>query len=73
MGNFGANGVEVRGSACGFPAEGHKDKVKASEGRFLAAGGGKNSPLGSRDTSAPGIYGQETGDNGRVGGPAADF
>ena len=30
MGNFGANGAEVRGSSCGFTAAGHKEKVKAA-------------------------------------------
>ena len=38
MGDFGANGAEVRGIACGFPTEGHKKKYKASEGRFMVQG-----------------------------------
>ena len=41
VGAIGANGVEVRGSACGFPETGNKAKGKAAEGRAVAEGGGK--------------------------------
>ena len=41
MGAFGANGVEVRGSTYGFPAEGGKKKGKAAEGCVVATGNGK--------------------------------
>ena len=71
MGAFGANGAEVRGSICGFPAAGHKKKVKAAEGRFAAAGEGKNSPPWSGDRAGTKICGQETGDSGGVGGHTA--
>ena len=70
---IGANGSEVRGSASGFPDTGNKVKFIASEGRVVAEGGGKNSPSGSRDTAAPDIFGQETYDSSRLGGPKAYF
>ena len=73
MGAFGANGIEVRGIVCGFPAAGHKKKGKSAEGRFLVAGEGKKSPPGIGDRSAPDICGQETGNSGSVGGPTAYF
>ena len=57
MGDFGTNYAEVRGSACGFPTSGHKKKGKAAEGWVLAAGDGKNSPIGSGDTAALDICG----------------
>ena len=73
MGDFGTNDAEVRGSACGFPAAGQKKKVIVDEGWVLASGEGKNSPTWSRDTAAPDICGQETGDSDGVGGPTAYF
>ena len=73
MGDFGANVSEVRGSAGGSLAAGNKKKDKEAEGWFVAADGRKNSPPGSGDTSAPDIYGHETGDSGVVGGPTAYF
>ena len=53
MGDFGANGAEVRGRACGFPVAGHKEKGKAADGQVVAAGNGKISSSGRRDTAAP--------------------
>ena len=41
VGAIGANGAEVRGSACGFPETGNKAKGKAAKGRVVAEGGGK--------------------------------
>ena len=41
VGAIGANGAEVRGSACGFPEIGNKSKGKADEGCVLAEGSGK--------------------------------
>ena len=38
MGSVGANGTEVRGSACGFSAAGHKGKGRVAEGRVVAVG-----------------------------------
>ena len=73
MGDFGTNGAEVRGSACGCPEAGHKEKGKAAEVRFMASGDNKNITPGSGDTSAPYIFGQDTGDRGGVGGPTAIF
>ena len=73
MGDFGTNNAEVRGSACGFPVAGHREKVNAEEGWVLAAGDGKDNPPGSGDTSAPDIFGQVTGNSGQVGGPTPYF
>ena len=73
MGAFSTNDAEVRGSTCGFPAPGHKKTGNAEEGWVLAVGDGKNSPTGSRDTDAPDICGQATGNSGGVGGPTAYF
>ena len=69
----GANGAEVRGGACRFPAEFHKGKVKASEGRVVEAGNSKNSPPVSGDTAALDTSGQDTGNSDRVGVPTAGF
>ena len=41
MGDFGANGAEVRGISCGFPVTYHKDKGKALEGWVMMTGDGK--------------------------------
>ena len=73
MGAIGANGAEVRGGACRLPLSGYKDKGKASKGCVVATGNGKNSPPGSEETAAPEIFGQETGNSGRVDGPMTDF
>ena len=73
MGDFGNNDAEVRGSACGFPAAGHKKKVKTSGGWVLAAGDSKNIPTGIGDTAAPDICGHDTGNSGGVGVPTVYF
>ena len=73
VGDFGANGAEVRGSVRGFPTSRNKVKGKASEGRVMATGGGKNTPSESEYTAAPDLRGQETGDSSGVGGPTAYF
>ena len=73
MGEFWANGADVRGSTCGFPTASHKKKCKATKGRVVVAGDRKNSPPGSGETSAPNICGQETGVSGGVGGPTDYF
>ena len=41
MGDFGANGAEVRGSSCGFPVTGKKYKGNLLEVRVVAEGDGK--------------------------------
>ena len=38
MGDFGANGAEVRGSSCGFPVTGQKEKGKELEVRVVTEG-----------------------------------
>ena len=47
-GTFGANGEEVRGGTCGFPAAGYNKKGKAAEGQVVAAGGKKKVLQGAR-------------------------
>ena len=39
----------------------------------MAGGNRKNSPPGSRDTTAPDICGHEAGNSGGLGGPTANF
>ena len=73
MGDFGANGAEVRGRACGFPVADHKEKVKAAEGRVVVTGDGKNSTSGSMETAAQDRCGHETGESGGVGRPRSYF
>ena len=73
MSALAANGAEVGGSACGFPAAGHKERVKAVEGWVVAEGYRKRITPGSGDTVSPYIYGQYTGGSGGVGVPTADF
>ena len=73
MGAVVTNGAEVRGSACGFPKTGDKVKVKEAEVRVVAKGGGEQSTSGRRDTIAPDLLGQDTGNSGGVGGPTTYF
>ena len=73
IGTFGTNDADMRGSACGFPATGHKKKGNAAEGWDLTAGDGRNLSTGSRDTAAPDICGYDTGKIGGVSGPTACF
>ena len=62
IGAFGTNDEEVRGIACGFPAEDHRKKGNVAEVWVLAAGDDKIIPTGSGDTYGPDICGQGTGD-----------
>ena len=55
--------------SCGMSQE----KGKAAEGRVVTAGDVKNGPPGSRDTAAPDICGQETGNSGVLGVPKDYF
>ena len=71
MGVIGANGSEARGSSCGVPETGEKVEIKKYEGRLVAEGGGRKSASGSRDTTAPDLLGQESGNSGGMGGLTA--
>ena len=73
VGAISANGAKIRGSAPWFPEAGNKVKVKAAEVRVVAEGRGTKSTSGSKDTAALDLLGQDTGDNGGVGGPTAYF
>ena len=53
VGAVSANGVEVRGSECGFPATGNKVKGKEAEGQVVEEYSGKNCPSGSGNTATP--------------------
>ena len=73
VGSVGANGIEVRGSACWFPLMCDKVKGKSAEVRVVAEGGDKQSNSGSGDTTTPDLFGQDAGYSGEVGGPTAYF
>ena len=60
MGDFGANGAEVRGSACGLLRQVTGKKAKRMRNRVVAADEGNNSPPESGDTAALDICEQET-------------
>ena len=68
MGIFGASGAETRGSSCGVPETGDEVKGKNAEGRFVTEVGGEKITSGSGDTTAPDLFGKETGDSGGMGG-----
>ena len=64
----GANGAEVRGSSCGFLETYYEVEGKKYEGRFVAEVGGKQRNLGSENTTASYLLGQEEGDSYVMGG-----
>ena len=73
MDAVGANGAEVRGSACGFSATCDKVKGKEAKERIMAKGVDIKRTSGSGEITTSDLLGQDTGNSGGVGGPTDYF